>query len=58
MVSEAKRKANNKYDKKTYERITVRLRVDDDADLIESFEKARAEGKAGRDWLRELKEGK
>lgn len=54
--SEAKARANAAYDKKTYKTIGIRLRLEDDADLIASYEKAIQNGVKGRDWLRSLKE--
>ena len=53
-VSDAKREANDKYDEKTYTRYTIKLRTEDDRDIIESLEAARAEGLKLREWLREL----
>lgn len=55
-ITEARHKANRKYDAKTYTILTLRLRTDDDADLLESFNKARAAGKTGREWIRSLKD--
>lgn len=53
-VTEAKRQANNRYDAKTYRRITFALRLQDDADIIKSIEAAQAEGVSLRGWLRNL----
>ena len=53
-VTEARRRANNRYDAKTYRRITFALRLQDDADIIKSIEAARAEGVSFRGWLRNL----
>ncbi len=48
--------ANKRSDEKTYKTIAIRLRLSDDADLLESFNKARAAGKTGREWIRSLKD--
>lgn len=53
-VSESKRAANNRYDAKTYKRISFALRVQDDADIIRSIEAAQDEGASLREWLRDL----
>ena len=53
-VSEARRVANDKYDARTYKRITFSLRIKDDADIIEDIETAQSEGAALREWLRGL----
>ena len=52
--TEAKRRANSKYDKKTYKLIPLRLRVEDDADLIDSMETAKSKGISYREWLRSI----
>lgn len=53
-VSEARREANNRYDAKTYRRITFALRVQEDADIIRDIEAAQSEGVSLRGWLRDL----
>ena len=53
-VSEARRNANDKYDAKTYKRITFTLRIQNDADIIESIEAAQTNGTTLRGWLRSL----
>lgn len=53
-VSEARREANNRYDAKTYRRITFALRVQEDADIIRDIEAAQNEGVSLRGWLRDL----
>ena len=53
-VSEAQRLAANKYDEKTYKKISFALRFQDDADIIESIEAAKNEGLALREWLRNI----
>ena len=53
-VTEARRAANNKYDAKTYKKISFALRVQEDADIIRSIEDAKVNGVSLRGWLREL----
>lgn len=55
---ESTRRANDKYDAKTYKRMMLRLRNDEDSDIIESLREAQANGKTNREWLREVFEGK
>lgn len=52
--TEARQAANARYDAKTYKKINIALRIEEDADLIESLEKAQKEGATCREWLREL----
>lgn len=52
--SQAKREANSRYDAKTYKKIGIALRVDDDKHIIEDFEKAKREGQTSREWLNDL----
>lgn len=54
VVSETKKRNNRKYDEKTYKRVIIRLRIEEDADLITSFEEAQKKGMTGREWLRTL----
>lgn len=53
-VSESKRAANDRYDSKTYVQFNVRLRIEDDADIIKSISAAQGAGINNREWLREL----
>jgi hypothetical protein len=53
----ARAEANAKYDAKTYRQINFRLRLDDDADIIKSIDRAKDNGLSNREWLRELFEG-
>ena len=46
--------ANKRYDDKTYKRVTFKLRIDDDADLIEAWKTAQDKGLSNREWLRLL----
>lgn len=55
-TTEAQRRASLKYDEKTYRRILLRLRKEEDWDIIESYEKAKVEGKKAREWIRGLYE--
>ena len=50
--------ANARYDAKTYKKINIALRREDDADIIRSIEDAKGNGLSLREWLRELFEGK
>ena len=54
--SQARREANARYDAKTYKKIGIALRIDDDADIIKSWTDAREKGINSREWLRELYE--
>jgi hypothetical protein len=49
----AKRDANKRYDAKTYRKVNIALRLDDDADIISSLDRAKERGLTNRDWLRE-----
>lgn len=53
-VSEARRAATDKYDAKTYKRISFALRLHDDADIIEDIKAAKGDGQSLREWLRDL----
>lgn len=52
--NEARAEANARYDAKTYKKINIALRVEDDADVIKSIEEAKAKGQSLREWIREL----
>ena len=52
-----KLEANAKYDAKTYKEVNIKLRLDEDADIIESLEQAKRDGVHYRDWLRKYFEG-
>ena len=54
----ARQEANARYDAKTYKRINLRLRIEDDADMIKSMEEAKEHGISNREWLRALFDGK
>lgn len=51
---DARAKANKKYDSKTYKQMTVRLRLDEDAELIEAMRKNTENGGTFREWLWDL----
>lgn len=44
VVSEANRRANDKYDNKTYARLTIKFRLEDDADIIKALADAKEDG--------------
>ncbi len=56
-VSDAKREAIQRYDEKTYKKVSIALRIDEDADIIASMQEAKENGISYRDWLRELFDG-
>ena len=53
-TTEARRRANDKYDGKTYKKINIALRKEDDGDIIQAIEEAKAKGINNREWLRSL----
>lgn len=52
--SQAKREANSRYDEKTYKKVNIAFRMEDDADILESMDKAKQSGLSLREWIREL----
>lgn len=52
--SDAKIRANTKYSEKTYKTYALRLRIEDDSDIIESIEHAKEKGLSYREWLRTI----
>lgn len=54
MVSKAQAEAIARYHEKTYKKLNIALRLDEDADMIKSHEEAQAKGITSREWLREL----
>lgn len=50
-VSKAQLKAVRNYEKKTYKRYTINLRLAEDAEIINSIEQAKSENISLRDWL-------
>lgn len=56
-VSESKRRANNKYDEKTYRRYSIILRKEEDAILIDAMDEAKESGIPYRAYFTELLKG-
>ena len=56
--TEARSRANKAYDAKTYQKINIALRYEEDADIIEAWKDAQSKGITNREWLRELFERK
>ena len=56
--TQARANATAKYDAKTYKKLMIALRLEDDADIIRDIEEAKAHGYSMRQWLRQLYEGK
>lgn len=56
--TQAKREANKRYDSKTYKKINIALRLEDDKDILSSIEQAKEKGINSREWLREIFEGR
>ena len=54
--TEARKRANKKYDSKTYVTFMFYMRKEDDAEVIADIERAKAEGVAIRQWLHDLYE--
>lgn len=52
--NEARAEATARYHEKTYQQIAVKLRKEDDADILRSIEEAKAKGMSLREWVREL----
>lgn len=50
----ARRDAVERYQSKTYKKIGIALRLDEDADIIASWTAAKDLGISSREWLREL----
>ena len=48
--------AARRYDERTYKQIAVKLRIDDDADIITDFQDAHDHGISSREWIRALYE--
>lgn len=55
--TKAKQAANARYDEKTYREFNIKLRVEDDADIIASLEEAKKQKIPYREWLRKFFEG-
>ena len=50
----AKAEATARYQARTYAKINIALRKEDDADILESIEEAKKKGITLREWVREL----
>ena len=55
--TQAKQEANARYDAKTYKKINIALRREEDAEIINSLDRAKKKGLTNREWLKELYEG-
>lgn len=53
-VSDAKRAANARFDEKTYKKILIMLRYEEDAEILDAMAECRAEGIPYRTWLSDL----
>lgn len=53
-VSEARKNANSRYDAKTYKQVAIRFRIDDDKEILEDMELAKANGYSLREWVNEM----
>lgn len=52
--TQARRDAVERYQAKTYQKINIALRYDEDADIINAWKKAQGQGIKNREWIREL----
>lgn len=52
--SESQREAVARYHAKTYQKLTISLRLEEDADIIKAINDAQENGISYREWLREL----
>lgn len=52
--SQARQEANARYDAKTYKTFAFKLRLEEDADIIESIQEAQEHGINKREWIRGL----
>lgn len=53
-LTQAKREAIERYHERTYKRVILALRLDEDADIIKDLADAQEHGISYREWLREL----
>lgn len=53
-VSDAKRAANARFDEKTYRKLLIALRYEEDAEILESLAESKANGIPYRTWLTDL----
>ncbi len=54
--NDARAEANARYDAKTYKLIGIKLRVEDDAEIIKAWQEAQQKGISSREWLKSLYE--
>ncbi len=54
MVADSKRAAIDRYDAKTYRKVMLKLRIEDDADIIKDMDEAFSRGINRREWLKEV----
>lgn len=55
--SNARSKASRKYEQKHMKKFTMSFQKDEDADIIDSIERAKQDGITKRQWLRDLFNG-
>ena len=56
-LTPAHAESNARYDAKTYKTMLFKLRLEDDADIIEAIQEAQEHGISKREWLRSLFDG-
>ena len=54
MVAKSKREAIDRYDAKTYRKVLIRLRIEDDAEIIKDMDDAFNRGINRREWLKNV----
>lgn len=55
-MTPAEAEAIAKYQAKTYKKINIALRVEDDAEIIKAWQEAQQKGISSREWLKSLYE--
>ncbi len=55
-MTPAEAEAIARYQAKTYKKLNIALRIDDDADVIKSWQEAQQKRISSREWLRDLYE--
>lgn len=56
MVAKSQRDAIDRYDAKTYCKVLLKLRIEDDAEIISDMESAVSSGIPRREWLKGIYE--
>lgn len=56
-MTEARAAAIARYDEKTYKDVNIKLRLEEDADILGDIQEAKKAGLTLREWLRGLYEG-